>query len=83
MDKKTTKLLKMLLNCGIAVGEAYSIKHLYESGIKPWYKWNLIVMIAVCCLPDSIRDGLKSIDEFGEALDNKTPVVETPETEET
>lgn len=82
MDNKTTKLLKMLLNCGIAVGEAYSIKYLYESGIKPWHKWNMIVMMAVCCLPDSIRSGYKSIDEFWECLDDKTPVVETPETVE-
>jgi hypothetical protein len=82
MDNKATKLLKMLLNCGIAVGEAYSIKYIYESGIKPWYKWNLIAMMSVCCLTDSIRSGLKSIDEFGDALDDKTPVVETPETVE-
>lgn len=82
MDNKTAKLVKMLLTCGMAVGEAYSIKYLYGSGIKPWFKWNLIAVMAVVHLPDSIRSGLKSIDEFWESIDDQTPEVETPETVE-
>lgn len=82
MDNKTAKLVKMLLSCGFAVGEAYSIKYLYESGIKPWFKWNLIAVMALVHLPDSIRFGLESIEEFWGSLDDKTPEVEAPETVE-
>lgn len=81
MDKQTVKLLKMLLWCGTAVGEAYSIKYLYGSGIKPWYKWNLIVVMALVHLPDSIRGSLKSIEEFWEVLDEPSGE-ESPETVE-
>lgn len=69
MDNKTMKMLKMFLSCGFAVSEAYSIKYLYESGIKPWHKWNLIALMALVYLPASVRDGLKGIENFLEALD--------------
>ena len=81
MDNKTAKLVKMLLSCGFAVGEAYSIKYLYGSGIKPWFKWNLIVVMALVHLPDSIKCGLKSIEEFWEVLDEPSGE-ESPETVE-
>lgn len=83
MDNKTGKLIKMLLSCGFAVGEAYSIRYLYESGIKPWYKWNLIAVMAFVHLPDSIRSGLKSIEEFWECLDDEPAEEEAPEPEGT
>lgn len=81
MDNKIEKLVKMFLSCGFAVGEAYSIKYLYESGIKPWYKWNLIALMALVYLPDSVRDGLKGIENFWEALDEPSGE-ESPKTVE-
>ena len=79
MDDKTAKLLKMLLTCGFSVGEVYSVRYLYGSGIKPWFKWNMIVMLAGHAM-DTVKKGFKSIEEFWECLDEETPEEKTPET---
>ena len=82
MDKKTSKLVKMLLRWGLCIGEAYSIKYLYESGIKPWHKWNMIVMLAIG-LFGSIEKGIEDINEVNKILDEVPSEEETSETEET
>lgn len=71
-DKKAKIIARAIMNCGWAIGESYAIRNVYNSDLKPFYKWNLIVALALG-LPSSIKKGLDSIDELSELVDEMSP----------
>lgn len=68
-EKAKKKLANAILRCAWTIGEAYSIRAVCDSGIKPWFKWNLVAALSLSVISD-IEKGLKAIDELGDEIIN-------------
>lgn len=80
-EKAKKKLANAIVQCAWTIGEAYSIRAVCDSGIKPWFKWNLVAALSLSVISD-VEKGLKAIDEFGDEITNEKPEVEIVTTTE-
>lgn len=80
-EKAKKKLVNAIFQCAWTIGEAYSIRAVCDSGIKPWFKWNLVAALSLRVISD-IEKGLKAIDELGDEIMNENPEAEIVTTTE-
>ena len=82
-EKAKKKLSNAIFQCAWTIGEAYSIRAVCDSDIKPWFKWNLVAALSLTVISD-IEKGMRAIDEFAsEITDAKTePEIVTTTEEE-
>ncbi len=82
-EKAKKKLSNAIFQCVWTIGEALAIRAVCDSGMKPWYKWNLVAALSLSVIGD-LEKGMRAIDEFGSEITNsetKTEIVSTTEEE--
>lgn len=80
-EKAKKKLSNAIFQCVWTIGEALAIRAVCDSGIKPWFKWNLVAALSLSVISD-IEKGLKAIDELGDEIMNENPEAEIVTTTE-
>ena len=68
-EKAKEKLSIAIFQCAWTIGEAYAIRAVCDSGMKPWFKWNLVAALSLTVMLD-LKISMRAIDEFGSEITN-------------